>query len=115
MVGRAVENQENILPGELSREDVEEGLEACRIRRRHDQIDAGAVVRRDRAVQIDVFADELGGDCGPCSDRGPAWPWPIDPAEPRFIGEHDAQATAAPGGGLPGLPHRMWKAALKAS
>ena len=54
----------------------------------------------------------LGGDRGPCSDGGPAWPWPIDPAEPRFIGEHDPQTTTAPGGCLPGLPHSMWKAAF---
>ena len=115
MVGRAVENQENILPGELSREDVEEGLEACRIRRRHDQIDAGAVVRRDRAVQIDVFADELGGDCGPC-------PIGAQHGLGRLIRPNRASSAnmmrkrRCACGGLPGLPHRMWKAAfLKAS
>jgi hypothetical protein len=32
MVGGAVEHQKNILPGKLSREDVEEDLEARRIR-----------------------------------------------------------------------------------
>ena len=47
---------------ELSREDVEESLEACRIRCRHDQIDARSVFRADRAVQIDIFANELSGD-----------------------------------------------------
>ena len=45
MVGGAVENQENILPGKFSRQDVEEGLEARRIRCRHDQIDADPVLR----------------------------------------------------------------------
>lgn len=50
MVGGAVEHQENILPGKLLREDVEEGLEARRIRCRHDQIDASPVLRTDRAV-----------------------------------------------------------------
>ena len=57
MVGGAVEHQENILPGKLSREDVEEGLEARRIRCWHDQIDASPVLRTDRAVQVDVFAN----------------------------------------------------------
>ena len=51
----------------------------------------------DRAVQIDVFANELGGDFGPDADRGPARPWPVDPAETRFIGEQDPQAAASPG------------------
>src|SRR6476659_78124 len=64
MVGGAVENQENILPGKFPRQDVEEGLEARCIRCRHNQIDTDAVLRRDRAVQIDVFADKLGGDRG---------------------------------------------------
>jgi hypothetical protein len=72
MVGGAVENQEDILPGKLSRQDVQEGLEARRIRSRNDKIDASPVLRRDRAVQIDVFANELGGDLGPGANRGPA-------------------------------------------
>src|SRR5271166_5326087 len=116
MVGGAVEHQEDIVPGKLSRQDVEEGLEAGRVRCRHDQINASPVLWRDRAVQIDVFANELGGDLGPDADRGPARPRPIDTAEPRFIGEHDAQAPTASGGSLPGLPHSIWKAVfLKAS
>jgi hypothetical protein len=71
-----VENQEDILPGKLSRQ----------------------------------------GDLGSDADRGPAWPWPVEPAETRFIGEQDPQATASPGGRPLGFPHSMWKAIfLKAS
>ncbi len=110
MVGGAVDDQENILPGKLSCEDVEEGLEARRIRCRHDQIDAGPVLRTDRAVQVDVLANELGGELGPGTDWGPARPRAVDPAEPRFIGKHDPQATATPGGSSPGLPYSIWKA-----
>src|ERR1700682_4658683 len=95
MVGGAVENQEDILPGKLSRQGVEEDLKARRIRSRHDQIDTSPILWRDRAVQIDVFANELGGDFGPDADRGPARPRPVDPAETRFIGKQDPQATAA--------------------
>jgi hypothetical protein len=40
------------------------------------------------------FANKLGGDLGPDADRCPAWPWPVDAAETRFIGEHDPQVTA---------------------
>jgi hypothetical protein len=72
----------------------------CRIRGRHDQIHAGAIVGRDRAIQIDVFADELGGDPGPCADRRPARTDAIHAAKTRFINEHDAQAPPAPAGGL---------------
>src|SRR5262245_13687089 len=57
----------------------------------HDQIDASAILRRDRTVQIDVFADELGGDTGPCTSRRPARPHSIHSAETRLISEHDAQ------------------------
>jgi hypothetical protein len=77
MVGSAVENQKDVLPGKLAREDIKKRLEACRIRSRHDQIDESAVLRCDRALQIDVFTDQLGGHLGPCSDRRPARPWPI--------------------------------------
>lgn len=64
MVGGAALNQEDILPGKLSRQGIEEGLGAGRMRCRHDQIDARPVLRSDRAVQIravqiDVFANEL--------------------------------------------------------
>ena len=110
MVGGAVENQEDILPGKLSRQSVEEGLEARRVRSWHDQIDTSPILRRDRAVQIDVFANELGGDFGPDADRGPARPWPVDPTETRFIGEQDPQATASSGGSSFGFPHSIWKA-----
>src|SRR5215813_2328294 len=59
MVGSAIENQQDVLPGKPSRQDVEECLEARRIRRRHDQVDAHPDLRRDCTVQIDVFANEL--------------------------------------------------------
>src|SRR5208282_3007382 len=110
MVGSAVENQKDVLPGELSRQHLEEGLETRCVRRRHDQIDAAAVRGRDCAVQIDVFANELGCDLGPRSDRRPARPWPIDAAEARFISEHDAQIATAPGRGPPGFPYSIRKA-----
>ena len=112
MVGGAVEHQEDILPGKFSRQHVEERLEACGVRGRHDQVDTSSVLWNDRAVQIDVFADELGSDRRPRSDRRPARPRPVDPAEAGFIGEHDAQATTAPGGRPLGFPHSIWKAAF---
>jgi hypothetical protein len=69
MVGGAAENQENILSSKLSRENVEEGLEARRIRCRQDQIDANPVLRRDRAVQK-CFRDPTSD-----LDRGTARLW----------------------------------------
>jgi putative DNA primase/helicase len=36
MVGSAVENQKDVLPGKLAREHVKKSLEACRVRSRHD-------------------------------------------------------------------------------
>ena len=68
MVEGALENQEDILPGKLSRQGVEEGLEVRRIRSWHDQIDT-SLLRRDRAVQIDVFANELGSAVGGSQDQ----------------------------------------------
>src|SRR5271168_3249187 len=40
MIGRAIENQEDILPGKPARQDIQEALEASRVRGRHNQIDA---------------------------------------------------------------------------
>ena len=60
-------------------------------------------------MQIDVFANEPRGDLGPDADRGPAWPWPVAAAGTRFIGEHDPQPAASPGGGPFGFPQGMWK------
>ena len=41
MIARAIDNQEDILPGKPARQDIQEALEASRVRRRHNQIDAG--------------------------------------------------------------------------
>jgi hypothetical protein len=51
----------------------------------------------------------LGRHFWPRSDRRPTRPWPIDAAEARFIGEHDAQTATTPGGGPPGFPHSIRK------
>src|ERR1700731_1015649 len=64
---------------QLSRQGGEEDLKARRIRSRHDQIDTSPILRRDRAVQIDVFANELGG----CRSE-PVTAVAGYPAEPRF-------------------------------
>src|SRR6516225_8057113 len=93
-----------------TRQHVEESLEACRIRSRHDQIGAYAVPGRDRSVQIDVFTDELGSHFGPCADRRPARTNAVHATEARLIYEHDAQTPPASGGVPPGLPHSIRKA-----
>ena len=69
----------------------------------YDQINGSTILWRDRTVQIDVFADELGGHFGPRADRRPARPQPVHAAKARFIGEHDAQVSSAPGGESGGL------------
>ena len=112
MVGRAVENKQDILPGEPACQHLEEGLEACRIRGRHDQVDASAVLGRNRAVEIDVLADELRGDCGPRAERRPAGPDAVHAAEACFIGKHDAQPPPTPSGGPSCLPYSIRKAAF---
>ena len=65
---------------------------------------------RDRAVEIDVFADELRRDRGPRADQRPAGPDAVHAAEARFIGKHDAQSPSAPSGGPPRLAHSIRKA-----
>ena len=42
VVGGTVEDQQDVLPGKLARQHVKEDLEACRIRSRHDQVEASA-------------------------------------------------------------------------
>ena len=65
MVGGAVENQEDILPGKLSRQDVEKGLEARRIRSWHDPhpspcMRAGVVKQKNDAPSGFLFAQPDG-------------------------------------------------------
>jgi len=64
---------------------------------------------RDRAVQIGVFANELGGGLEPRADRCPARPDSIHAPEAGFIGEHDTQLPPAPGGSSPSLPYSIRK------
>ena len=92
------------MSGKPARQHVEKGLEACCGRLVSSQINASTILWRDRTVQIDVFADELGGHFGPRADRRPARPQPVHAAKARFIGEHDAQVSSAPGGSPAGFP-----------
>src|SRR5260221_8908612 len=59
MIAGTIHEQQDELPGILLGQCLQENLEALRVGRRHDQIDAGAVLWADGAIQIDVFANEL--------------------------------------------------------
>jgi hypothetical protein len=88
------------------RQGLQKNLEAFGIGCRQD---ASSVLRADCAIQIDVFANELAGDLRPDADGCPAWSRSVHPTEPRFITEHDAQATAPLGGSPSGFPHGIGK------
>ena len=109
VIAGSVHNKQDQLLRILLRQGVEENLEAFGIGRWHDQIDASSVLRADCAIQIDVFTNELRGDLRPDADGSPARSWAVHPAEPRFVGEHDAQAATTPGGSPPGFPHSIGK------
>src|SRR3974390_21939 len=100
----------DVLSRKLTREDLKEEREAFGIRCWHDQIHASAILERDRTVQIDVFANDVGGDTGPYANRRPARPQSIHSAETRLISEHDAQPPPAPRSSPPGSPHSIRKA-----
>src|SRR5258707_6478531 len=116
MIAGTIHKQKDKLPAVPLGQCLEKNLEAFRVGRRHDQIDASSVLRADGAIQIDVFANELAGDLWPCPIGSPARSRAVHPPKASFIGEHDAQAAATSGGNPPGLPHSIWKAVfLKAS
>jgi hypothetical protein len=109
MVAGSVHKKQDEVLGIFVGQDVHKNLEAFRIRRRHDQIDASSVLWADSAIQIDVFTNELGGNLRPDADWSPARSRAVHPAETRFVGEHDAQAATPPGGSPPGFSHSIWK------
>src|SRR5215469_11901006 len=97
MIAGSVYKQQDELPGILLGQCLQENLEALCVGRRHDQIDAGSILRADGAIQVDLFANELAGDLRPRSIRSPARSRAVHPIEARFIGEHDAKAVATTG------------------
>src|ERR1700752_3369324 len=101
VVGSAVEHQQYILPGEPSRQRIEEDLKAGRVRCRHNEIDAGSILRADGTIQIDVFADELRSHFGSDAGRSPAGPRPFHPPDPRLAAKHDAPPPPTPRGAPP--------------
>src|SRR5262245_61636331 len=109
MISGSVHKQQDKLPGIFLGQCVQKNLEALRIRRRQNQIDAGSVLGADCAIEVDVFTNELRGDLRPDADGSPARPRLVDPTEARLVGKHDPQATAAPGGSSLGFPHRVGK------
>jgi hypothetical protein len=104
MIAGTIYKQQDELPGVFFCQCIQKNLEAFRIRRRHDQINASSILRADCAIQVDVFANELGSHLGPDAARCPARPWPIHSTETGFIGKHDPQPTTAPGS-RPSLLH----------
>src|SRR5580658_2280749 len=110
MIAGTVYEQQDELAGILLGQCLQENLEALRVGRRHDQIDTGAILRADGAIQIDVFANELAGDLRPRPIGSPAQSRAVHAAKARFVGEHDAQAATPSGSNPPGLLHSIWKA-----
>ena len=75
------EEMQNYISGDLkfvsavvagSVHNKQKNLEAFGIGRRHHQVDASSVLRADRAIQIDVFTNELAGDLWADADGCPA-------------------------------------------
>ena len=110
VIERAVEYQQNVLMGDFLHQNAEEGLEICRIQGWHDQIDTSAVLGRGRAVQVDVFADELGAELGPGVERCSAAAVAGHEAEVGFVTKHDTEPQPSPEGGPPGFSHIIRKA-----
>jgi hypothetical protein len=86
---------------------LQEDLEAFRIGRRHDQIDASSIVRSDGAAQVDVFADALAGDLRLVEASTVAWRF----MRPKGASAANMMSTCnhhwpQP----PGLPHSVGKA-----
>ena len=78
-----------MLPGKSFAQSVEENLKAFRIGLRQDQEKASAVYRANRSIEVDEFANKLGGDGWSHTGRSPARPRTIHPPEASFVGEHD--------------------------
>ena len=97
VIAGTIHKHQDELPGVLLGQCLQKNLEAFCVGRRHDQIDASSILRADCAVEVDVFANELGGDLRPDALRRPARPRPVHPAEPRFVGKHGPHPAAAPG------------------
>ena len=110
MIARAVHEQQDQVPGISLGHGVEKYLEAFGVGRRQDQKDAGPILGRHRPVQINILADQLGGDLGSCAERRPARPRPVHAAKARLVGKHDAQPPAAPRRRPPGIPYNVRKA-----
>src|SRR5215813_6637346 len=85
VIACSVYEQQNELPAVLLGQCLQENLEAFRIGRRHDQIDASSVLRADGAIEVDVFADELGGDLRPRPNGSPARSRAVHPPKARFV------------------------------
>src|SRR5215471_2083005 len=55
------------------------------------QVAARSILWADRSIEVGELANKLGRNFYPC--WGPAWPRMVDPAQLRFVGEHDPQTT----------------------
>ena len=91
-------------------------MEAGRVRGRHNQIDAGPIPRTNRSVQIDVFANELGGHLRPDAPRaqhaatGSSGQNALHRQTSPATGGHARQPRAAPAG--PRGERRFFKSML---
>ena len=109
VIAGSVHNKQDQVLGIFLRQSVQKNLEAFGVGRRHDQKVTSSVLRANRAIQIDIFTDELGGDLWPYPNGCPARSWTVHAAEARFVGEHDAQAATTSGGSQPGFSDSIGK------
>jgi len=77
MIARTVHEQQDELPAVLLGQCVRKNLEALRVGRWHDQIDAGSILWADCAVEVDEFANKLGSHLRPDGLRRPARSGPV--------------------------------------
>ena len=106
MISSAVNKHQDHLSRISLGHGVDKYLEALGVGRRQDQKDATPVLGRHRPVQIDILADQLGGDLRPRTERRLARPRPVHAAKARFVGKHDAQPPPAPPPAAPSSQHQ---------
>ena len=72
VIARTVHEQQDQVPAIALGHGVEKYPEAFGVGRRQDQKDASPVLGRHRPIQIDILADQSGGDRGPRAERAPS-------------------------------------------
>src|SRR4029077_7426391 len=106
MIASTIYKEQNMRPGVLLGQSVEEDLKAFSICCRQDQEHTSSVIGTHGSIQVREFSNELAGNLRSYPLGSPTRSRAVHPTEPGFISKHNSQRATLGSSKTTSLGHR---------